>query len=390
MRPRIGLDARFVVRNRRGIGNYSLELIRAFAKQPRGFDYFLFTDGPDPEGLLPTAAPFHQIQLGLTPYPLWEQLSLPLACGKYRIDLLHCLGMTAPFLLPPDTKLVSSIHDVIYMLPKDQFGSGNTPYQAAGRVYRKLIIPSVARHASHIITISEFSRSEIQKYIPGVRESDITVTPLAASTSFLELLASTMGVEAPATPYLLHLGAADPRKNTRAVIQSFLETRESLRPDVGELVIAGLDPKYFLQIVHSLPQSLWADADRYVRLPGFVSESELVALYRGAKGLLFPSKFEGFGIPILEAMHSGVPVITASVTSLPEVAGGAAILVDPESVSSLSKALLDLIHIPGASEHYAAAGLARAASFTWDRTAALTLDVYEAVLGLRQEPGRRP
>ena len=383
MTYRIGLDARFAVRKRRGIGNYSLELIRAFARSPRGFEFYLFTDGPDSESVLPVEYPFHQVRLRPSIYPLWEQIALPIACQLLGIDLLHCLGMTSPWALPPRTRLITSIHDVIYMLPKGQFGGRHSAYQSAGRLYRRINIPPIARKASHIITISEFSSVEIQKYLSGVPASKITVTPLAVSTSFMAEFAKVQQQDGFNIPFLLHLGGDDPRKNTLTVIHSYLEVRKTIYPDIQELVIAGLSTKCFTSMINTLPEMLRIEAMRHIRLTGFVSEAELVRLYRHAEGLLFPSKFEGFGIPILEAMGCGVPVITSSVTSLPEVAGGAAILVDPESVSSLCQAIVDLIHKPGEHGRCTAAGLARASLFTWDRTGGLTLDVYENALSPR-------
>jgi glycosyltransferase involved in cell wall biosynthesis len=381
MRPRIGLDARFALGERRGIGNYSLELFRAMASMNHEFEFVFYSDREDTEGLL-SYLPNSQVRV-IRPgfYPLWEQVLLPLALRRDDIDLFHAVGNTAPVIMPRRTKLVITLCDVMYMKDESLLPLSRSWYQRAGRFYRRLIVPPAARNADHLLTISEFSRTDICETLSRIRPEKVSVTLLGLPSSFQvvppqEHETSPLG----ATPYLLHLGGLDPRKNTRMVVRCFLDLKKSDQLE-EKLVILGLKTLDSLDLD---PHEV-SEARTWIHLPGFVSEMELPRFYRHARAFLFPSLYEGFGIPLLEAMACGTPIITSNVSSLPEVAGSAAILIDQSRPDRLKGAILDLLGSLPLQTHLRQEGRLRAEQFNWNNTAELTLrsyrDIFEAFSG---------
>jgi len=372
MRPRIGLDARFALGERRGIGNYSLELFRAMASMNHEFEFVFYSDREDTEGLL-SCLPNSRVRV-IRPgfYPLWEQVLLPLTLRRDDIDLFHAVGNTAPVIMPRRTKLVITLCDVMYMKDESLLPLSRSWYQRAGRFYRRLIVPPAARNADHLLTISEFSRTDICETLSRIRPEKVSVTLLGLPSSFQvvppqEHETSPLG----ATPYLLHLGGLDPRKNTRMVVRCFLDLKKSDQLE-EKLVILGLKT---LDSLDLNPREA-SDARTWIHLPGFVSEMELPRFYRHARAFLFPSLYEGFGIPLLEAMACGTPIITSNVSSLPEVAADGALLIDPSDSLALHAAIRELTMNPNLRMHLAKAGMDRVKAFTWSETAAQTLACY--------------
>lgn len=386
MRPRIGLDARFALGERRGIGNYSLELFRAMAAVDHGFEFIFYSDRKDEFGLL-EGLPNSSVRV-LRPgfYPFWEQAMLPLALQRDEIDLFHAVGNTAPVIMPRRTRLVITLCDVMYMKEEGTLPLSQSWYQRLGRIYRRLIVPPAVRIADHVLTISEFSRADICETLAGCSPEKISVTLLGLPSSFHitpphEADTSPLGE----TPYLLHLGGLDPRKNTHLVVRAFLDLKRSGQIN-GKLVILGLKNLNSL----NLDPSETAESECWIHLPGFVSEMDLPRYYRHASMFLFPSLYEGFGIPLLEAMACGTPIITSDLSSLPEVAGNAALLIDPYQPRELAEAILRLTGDPSLQEQLKVAGHVRRKIFQWDQTACLTLTCYQRLLAGSNKPNKQP
>lgn len=378
MRPRIGLDARFALGERRGIGNYSLELFKAMAALNQEFEFVFYSDREDTEGLL-AHLPNSRVSVirpGL--YPLWEQILLPLALFRDDIDLFHAVGNTAPIIMPRHTKLVITLCDVMYMKNEGVLPISRSWYQRAGRLYRRLIVPSAARNADHLLTISEFSRTDICETLKYIRPEKVSVTLLALPGNFPTCPPESETSPLKGEPYLLHLGGLDPRKNTRMVVRSFLDLKRS--DQIKEkLVILGLKT---LQSLDLTPQEAF-EAKSSIHIPGFVSDAELPPYYRHARAFLFPSLYEGFGIPLLEAMTCGTPIITSKITSLPEIAEGAALLINPNSMDDLKNATLYLLNSLGVRTTLISMGNQRVRDFTWDITAKNTMAQYYNTLAPR-------
>ena len=377
---KIGIDARFALHQRRGIGNYTLQLIHHLSDLDTQNEYVLYTDQDDINRVLPRKSNFVLRKITPASYPVWEQVMLPLRAAKDAIDILHCTGNTAPIYLDRRIKLISTIHDVMFLKDDSELPKSASLYQRAGRFYRKVIVPKTIARLSMVLTVSEFSKRDIMHHIRVIKDDSIKVTHEAASKSYRRLDRANASHKIPQKlsirdPYVLTLGALDPRKNTESVIRKFIELKAE-RKITEKLVIVGV-PHWrqtkFYQMVH---KSAFADDFLFTE---FLSEEELAFLYSGAKAFLYPSSYEGFGIPLLEAMACGVPVITSNTTSIPEVVGNAALLIDPLDGEELKSALLKILNEEGLREVLISRGLDQAKKFSWIKTAKETLLAYESV-----------
>jgi glycosyltransferase involved in cell wall biosynthesis len=302
----------------------------------------------------------------------WRRLCRDLArlCRTWGADVVHSTYI-APYGSP--CPVVVSVHDVSFRRYPHYFSWRD-------RALFSALLPRSLRRATGILTLSDHARSELCQFFPRLR-TPIHVVPAAPGGLFRPIDAT---VAQPALarhglrrPFLLAVGSVQPRKNLARLVEaySYLHQRH---PDV-HLAIVG--PRGF--------RSSWVrntivdrGLSRSVRLLGYVPEDDLVALYNSAIGLVYPSVYEGFGLPVVEAMACGLPVIAANTSSLPEVAGDAAMLVDPFDVSALHDAMERLVTQPRVAEDLSARGLARAAGFSWRRTAAAAVAAYQAACEL--------
>jgi len=377
---KIGIDARFVVRNRRGIGNYSLKLILNLAEIDSENQYVLYIDRDDVEKVLPDKPNFCIKKLTPANYLFWEQVLLPQQAKKDSLDILHCLGNTAPIKISHRIKLVSSIMDVMYLKDYSELPQSYSLYQKLGRIYRKIVVPRTIGCLSKVITISGFSKLDIMHHLKALRDEDVAVTYLAANEWFVpfknettfESLKKKYNITA---DFIFTLGATDPRKNTERIIRTFLELK-SKSSIQEQLVISGL-PNWKNTLFGKM-----ALESKYINdivFLDFVTEDDLVCLYNYAKVFLYPSLYEGFGLPPLEAMSCGVPVITSNTTSIPEIVGDAAILINPLNNEELKNALLLMLHDEKVRSDYIERGFNQVKKFSWRRMAAETLEIYKSL-----------
>lgn len=380
----LGVDAR-LMHYRRGMGTVVHSLVREWAQLlTAGQSDLRMTLYVDSEAGVQAAAAFAQpainiVRLGPRFYPLWEQWTLPRQALRDAVNVLYCPANTGPMRLSPRVKLALTIHDVMYMLPigtqPGQLPASPSRYQQLGRLYRRWVVPRAAHRADLISTDSAFSRRDIAQHLGQYLRppsDQIQVVPLAAAAEYApqpaETVTDTLTRLQVQPPYALGLGAIDPRKNTALLIEAFGRLpQNNLR-----LVITGLDPNaqaHFaaLAVQHGLRLG------QQIQLLGFVSERDLAALYTAAEMLLYPSRYEGFGLPALEAMQCGTPVITANTTSLPEIAEGAALLINPNNAAALCAAIQQLHNDTSLQQRLRTAGLARAAQFNWQSSAKLML-----------------
>lgn len=273
---------------------------------------------------------------------------------------------------------VVTVHDVIpYVYP-------GTRTRLDWLIYH-LWLPLAARRADAVITDSAVSKSGIVRFLK-INPEKVSVIPLAAAPRFRPLdpqavqpALARYGVE---RPYILYVGSLDARKNLPRLLQAYARLCVS-RPGWA-LVIVGAHKWMVAPIAETVQRLALAP---HVRFTGFVAEEDLPALYNGADLFVFPSLCEGFGLPVLEAMACGTPVVTSNTSSLPEVAGDAALLVDPTDVAAITEAMERVLSDPVLAADLRARGLARASQFSWERTARETLAVYERVLAAH---GGRP
>jgi glycosyltransferase involved in cell wall biosynthesis len=367
MRMRVGFDGRAFNSPAAGIRRYIGGLAGALARLDDAPE-LVALGGCDssvlPRGVGHLAEPPHPpTNLG------WTLVGLPRAAARARVDLIHAPAYTAPFW--SRVPVVLTIHDVSYARHPEWY-----PYRRDW--VRRAFYRRSARAAAHVITDSTFSAAEITAayHIPPSR---ITVAPLGVDPVFAQ---GDRGVgELPASvaePYLLHVGDLHERRNLTMVVDAVLAARRHFgAAAVLSMVLVGVDRGVGDGLCAIAAE---ADAPDAVVLLGEVSDERLQALYHRAAALVYPSLYEGFGLPVLEAMAAGTPVIASRAASLPEVLGDAGMLLDPLDASAWADAVVKVVNDEHLRERMRNAGRLRAAAFTWERTARATLGVYQLVL----------
>ncbi|MHB8168722.1 MAG: glycosyltransferase family 4 protein [Thermoleophilia bacterium] len=372
---RIGIDARLLI-HRRGMGNFVYNLLMELAKLPGDEQYILYVDDRRAAEHAPRDSRFVVKLLSPKLYPLWEQISLPLAIKRDRLDALHCPANTAPLCLPKHLKLVLTIHDVMFLLPKTFLPQSPSLYQRIGRMYYRLVAPQAAKKATCIMTVSKHSMRDIADKL-NIPNEKIRVIYESGNVQCCRLPDSSSVVDVKQRyaidgQFILALGALDPRKNTLGVLRSFTHLKK-LTPLPIRLVVAGLSREAKNQFQTFVSEM---SLDGQVILLGFITEQDLVALYHGADVFLYPSLYEGFGMPVLEAMVCGTPVITTSAGSIPEVAGDATLFVDPKNPEEIAHAILQIISDTELRNRMIGKGLEQAKQFSWAKTAKQMLEIY--------------
>ena len=280
------------------------------------------------------------------------------------------------FVIPPGVKgkRVVWIHDLAYQSCPDTV-------RRKTRLWLKMNMKRTCLRADHILTVSNFSKREIMRHL-HVQKDKIRVIPHAVDhsvyhtnydTKQIRTARKTYGIE---KDYFLYLGTIEPRKNLIRLIDAY-EILCRKRKSVPQLVLAGGEGWMCGNIYKKVHRSAFR---KKIIFTGYVNQKDSPALMCGAKAFLFPSLYEGFGMPPLEAMACGTPVITSATTSLPEVVGNAGIKVNPECVEEISKAMLRILDDPDCREKLITRGLQRAANYTWGKSAALLLEVYRNLM----------
>jgi len=295
---------------------------------------------------------------------LGEQTLLPRLAAREGVDLMHSLASTAP--LWGRFRRVVTVHDLIYA----RFPEAHAGIRDRGM---KVLVPQAARRSQRVIADSQSTRDDLIELL-GLRPEQIDVVPLGLGGVRRATPLDEQGVRARfelgERPVVLSLSAKRPHKNLLALIGALARVPSEGRP---MLVLPGY-PTAHEDELRERARSLGVDGN--VRFPAWVSHEELEGLWAITRAFVFPSLYEGFGLPVLEAMARGVAVACSNASSLPEVAGDAALLFDPRDESALAEALCRLLDDPALRERLRARGLARAAEFTWERTARLTLESY--------------
>lgn len=393
---KIAIDARWIFPRISGIGAYTRELLRCLARLDSGNRYLVLFDRTDirdrtaREAGLPGRA---DMELRVIPWGVFSprsQLALPGLLRRERIDVFHSPNYMIPFAAFPRgragrTRAVVNIHDVIPLLFPH-----HAPRSLKSRLfflYRGLM-NEVARRADLIVTGTDASRADGLRMlpIPPERASRVITVPDGVSARFTPppggLLPRKDPADAATGRSCLYVGRADPYKNLDGLIRAFAKARAAL-PFPLRLVIAGpRDDRY--PEAPALARELGV-ADQVV-WTGYLSDEELIRHYREADLLALPSRYEGFGLPVIEAMACGTPVLCSTASALREIAGGAAVLADPDDIDGLARGMGDLLLKPELARRLVQAGFARAAAFSWEQTAARTLDVYKQAAALPDQP----
>jgi glycosyltransferase involved in cell wall biosynthesis len=368
---RIVLDARKL--HDFGIGTYIRNLVTELGRLDHDSAYVLLTKAEDADAAAAAGPNFRAVVETSRPYSLSEQWRVPMAVARARADLLH----EPHYVLPPLTRCrtVVTIHDCIHLRFPEYL-----PNRAAF-VYAHAMIRLAARKADRVLTVSDASKRDILHYT-GVAPDKVVVVHNGLDARF----AAVPDAEAMDRvrqrfqldhPFVLYVGNIKPHKNLERLIAAFASMRAD-GPDGLKLVVIGDETSKhpgLRQAVHR------HRLDKHVRFFGFQPAATLVTFYRLARAFVFPSLYEGFGLPPLEAMANETPVVTSNVSSLPEVAGDAALLVDPYDVASIADGIRRAVTDEPLRQQLITKGRARAKEFSWARAAADTLAVYREVLG---------
>ena len=372
---KIGIEAQRLFRKKQhGMEIVTLELIKQLQKIDQENEYVIFVkEDVNKECVLPTG----NFKIRITPnysYPLWEQFYLPRLAKKEGVDLLHCTSNTAPVV--SSTPLLLTLHDIIY-IEKTSFAG--TAYQNFGNLYRKFVVPRVIDQCRSIITVSAYEKAKIVERL-SIEQDRVEVVYNAINKSFKKisdesLLAATREKYKLPPRFMLHFGNTAPKKNTLGVIEAFAKyCAENDRP--LPLVITDCSPDYVEQLVDKVDKINSSQVLSRLVVLDHIPFTELPSLYNCASLFLYPSLRESFGMPILEAMACGVPVITSDTSSMPEVSQGAAWLVNPEQPDELAKGIKRLLQDKDLRTTQINKGLARAAGFSWENTARQVLTLY--------------
>lgn len=370
---RIGIVAFHLFRtNKHGMDIAALELIKSLADLNLKHDFYIFSMGGPDDKILNELPGIKIVKMPDVPYPVAEQLFLPLLASYHKIDLLHCTSNTAPLLCSIPT--VVTLHDVIFMEYK--MSRYRSLYHKIANLYRKLIVPHAIRKAKKVITVSGTEVHSIFRHFPEM-VNKLEVIPNAIATHFY---APAELNEPPdfilPKRYIFFHGNGDPKKNLDGVLHAFASIVEEGKADF-QLLLSELDDKNLNKTLHRLNLK---HIRSYVIAAGYIPNKKLPQVYSNALIFLYPGIRESFGLPIIEAMACGVPVITSNKSALPETAGDAAIYINPLEHFQIKEAILNLLDNRNMRFSLIKKGLKRALFFKREFTAQSTINIYEAVL----------
>lgn len=369
---RIGIEAQRIFRkNKHGMDYVVLQEIRELQKMDTKNEYFVFV-APGEDICLEDTRNFHIFEIGGSFYPLWEQVSLPKAVKELDLDMLHCTSNTAPIFCR--VPLILTLHDIIFLEPRDK--SNKSLYQNMGWFYRRLVVPRILKRCRRIITVSNYEMNNIMTKLNIPRERMAMIyngynewfRPIADTAQVYQKYIEEPG-------YFFFLGNTDPKKNTERTLiayAKYLEKSEVKR----KLLMADLGKEYLNEIVR---RNHLEDMMQQVVMPGYIVNSDLPFIYNSAFAFLYTSLRESFGIPLLEAMACGTPVITSNTSSMPEIGGPDAILINPEDPDAIAEMMIRLETDDEYYRRQEKIGLVRAEQFSWQQTAEQLLYLYEKV-----------
>jgi glycosyltransferase involved in cell wall biosynthesis len=377
----VAIDARWAVRRMSGIGQYILQLARRIPSLAPDIQLTLLVDRAMESDLLPAGC--EQAVLGHylgdgTPAarcysPFWLNFEVPRYLARHGIDLFHGANFVIPHRTPCRT--VATVHDMSFFRAPSVYGP----------VYRRYMqrqVRATVGRADALVAISNRTRDDLVELL-GTRGETIQVVHCGVDNGFGEhhaddYLRSVRSRLALPGRYMLHVGIIEEKKNLGAVLEASVSVLSRGLADA--ILFAGRDGLGAKRI-RRLASSL--GLEEKARFFGFVPQQLLPGLYALATLVVFPSRYEGFGLPVLEAMASGVPVISSATSAVPEVAGDAALLLDPTDIPGLSRAMIAVLTDDGLRAQLRRRGLSRARQFSWDEAAAKHVAVYRRVLDVR-------
>lgn len=351
-----------------GIARYSIQLIKYLLKLDPTYKFLIAIDRAHAVKLKPYCRKFdnlliYEVRTSVQRIFI-EQFKLPLT--KRNIDLIHYPDYAAP-ILPTMAKTVITVHDLSFL----RF---TTTFEWYKRVWKRTLIHLSCLTSDKIICVSHFTKDELSNLVPvGANKSHVIHNGLIkprfeSGTSVQELV--------PSDCYLLFVGTLEPRKNVKRLLKAFSKVIGGEKRDL-KLVITGKKGWLYQPIFQTVKE---LNLNNKVVFTGFVSDDELATLYRNATALVYPSIYEGFGFPPLEAMAYGTPVITSNTSSLPEVVGNSAVLIEPFDTNQIADAIESILDDEEKQRKLREKGMERVKKFSWEKAAKETLEVYKEVL----------
>lgn len=371
---KVGVDATAIPANRAGAGNYIFNLVQALAKIDQDNQYVVFAKPEHIAEFSIDQPNFHLLAVHIVQRRplrlLWEQFVLPELVQRYQVEVLHSPHYTTPIF--NSSHSVVTVCDMTFFLYPKMHG-------IMKRVFFQQMMQISSKRADRIIAISESTGKDLL-HLLGVTPDKIHTVLLAADDNFRPIgdcvkvgkICRRYGLQP--GEFFLYVGTLEPRKNVPALLHAYKDLLDSGIQE--RLVIVGKKGWMFENIFATM-QIL--GLENKVIFTGYVPDEDLPYLYNGARLFVYPSLYEGFGLPVLEAMACGTPVVTSNVSSMPEIVGDAGLLVNPHEHSQLAQAIECLIMDDDLHQSLKERGLERAAQFSWEKTAQETLKIYSQV-----------
>jgi len=366
---RIAIDARKL--HDFGIGTYIRNILMELSRLDRDTEYVVLCRPDDIDSGDVLGRNFRMVPETAAPYSVGEQFKIPIALARERVRLVH----EPHYVLPPllQCRSVVTIHDCIHLMFPEYLPNRLAYYYAKGSMW------TASKKADRILTVSEASKRDILRFF-NVRPEKVVVIYNAIDERFLapanaermDLVRQRYQLD---HPFVLYVGNIKPHKNIERLIAAFGRARGQCHDDLKLIIIGDEISKYpgLRQTVHK------HKLDKHVRFLGFQPMETLAAFYRLARAFVFPSLYEGFGLPPLEAMACGAPVVTSNVSSLPEVAGGAALLVDPYDEESIASGMIRAVTDEALRADLIDKGKQRARTFSWKQSVKKIHEIYMQV-----------
>ena len=369
---KIGIEAQRIFRkNKHGMDYVVLQEIRELQQMDTPHEFYVFVK-PGEDRCLESTQHVHVVELRCPSYPLWEQWALPRAAKRYGIELLHCTSNTAPIWC--NIPLVLTLHDIIFLEPRDK--QNHSLYQNMGWLYRRLVVPRILDKCQRIITVSNFEMENIIRKLQSPRQRMAMIyngynewfRPLEDKEDVYRKYIDQPG-------YFFFLGNTDPKKNTERTLVAYSKylTRSDKK---RQLLMADLNGEYLNGIIE---RNGIENIREHIVMPGYIVNSDLPYIYNNAFAFLYTSLRESFGIPLLEGMACGIPVITSNTSSMPEIGGEDAILINPESSDEIAEMMIRLETDEVFYQKQEKIGIERAKLFSWRKTAEELLELYEGI-----------
>lgn len=377
---RIGIEGQRLYRKKKhGMDMVALELIKNLQQIDTVNEYVIFVKPDEDSTCIPFSPNFKIVEL-TSPfgYPGWEQIALPRAAYREGCDVLHCTSNTGPIF--SKVPLITTLHDIIYLESISILNKEGTWYQKLGNMYRRWFVPSVIKKSKKVITVSNYEKDRINNYF-GFTDNRLSAIYNGVGAHFKQVM--NVGVltsikqkyDLP-DKFFFFLGNTDPKKNTKGVLEAYGDFN-STSTDTYQLVMLDYDEEELQKLLLSINRP---ELRKNIHLLGYVPNTELPAIISQCTIFLYPSLRESFGIPILEGMACGVPVITSNTSSMPEVAGNdAALIVDPFDPKQITAAIQTLVDDYALANMLSERGVLRAQEFSWVAMSQNVLDLYNEV-----------